>query len=430
MQYENWLQADSADVKTPDSPPLNEHIQTECLVIGGGITGLHAALRLVDSRKKVVLLEKNYCGSSSSGKSAGFLTPESEQDYQQLVHRLGEEKGKIIYEIPYEGVNLILSNIQKYNLNCDLRKQDSLYFSTKSSHNSLIKEEAEARKASGFPYELLDEAGLQRIHPGKGYLQGMRYPGSYGMNSLAYCQEMKRILIDKGVKIYEKSEAISFGSNTVKTEQGSVTAENILVCIDKMKTKFHKDFSEKYYHMQTFLAVSDPLTDEQMKMLFPDGELMCWDTRLIYIHYRPIGDNRIIIGGSSPWTTYSPKYKYKPKIISTFIKKLKGAFPGINDVEFKYYWSGMIDVTKDLVPIVDYDEHNKSIQYAIGCAGLNWAAYCGDYMARRIIEPEITKDLTEFLGANRKFMVSSFIQKILGKRISFLINHVYELMRK
>ena len=89
----------------------------------------------------------------------------------------------------------------------------------------------------------------------------------------------------------------------------------------------------------------------------------------------------------------------------------------------------MLDVTKDLVPIVDYDKDNKSIQYAIGCAGLNWAAYCGDYIARRIVSQDDAEDLSEFLKMERKFWVPNKLQGILGKRISFFINHVYELLR-
>lgn len=430
MLYKNWLEIEYSDEKIPPLPSLREDIKTDCLVIGGGITGLHAAQKLADSGREVVLLEKNECGSSSSGKSAGFLTPESEEDFQKLIQRYGKEKAKIIYAIPSKGVDLILDNINKYKFNCDLKKQDSLYFSTKPSHNSVIDEEAEAREENGFPYEILDGVELKKIHPGRGYLKALRYPGSYGINSFAYCAELKELLLKNGVKIYEGSEVNTLEGNVAKTHLGSVTANNILVCIDKMKTEFHEEFSKKYYHIQSYVAVSEPLSDEKIKSIFPDGDLMCWDTKWDYIHYRPVSHNRIIVGGSSPWTAYLPYYKYSPKVISVFIKKLKKAFPVLGGIEFKYYWSGMIDVTKDLVPIVDYDKSNKSIQYAMGCAGLNWAAYSGDYMARRIVDPSNTDDLSEFLGADRGFLISNNLQKILGKRLSFFINHIYELLRK
>lgn len=427
MLYKNWL-IESSNVETPDCPPLKDDIETDCLVIGGGVTGLHAALKLIESGKEVVLLEKDQCGSSSSGKSAGFLTPETELDLGQLIETHGQEKARVIYDIPSKGVDLIVGNIQEHQFDCDFRKQDTLYFSDKTSHNKIIEEEAKNRKENDLPYELLDKTGLKTIHPGKGYIKAMKYPGSYGINSFAYCKEMKKLLLKKGAMVFEGSEVRTLKGNTAKTHLGSVKAKNILVCIDKMKTEFHEDFSRQYYHLQTYVSVSEPLEDEEMKAIFPDRELMCWDSRLIYIHYRPVGDNRILIGGSSPWVTYLPYYKHSPRVISSFIKKLKKAFPVIKDVKFNYYWSGMLDVTKDLIPMVDYDKNNRSIQYALGCAGLNWAAYCGDYMARRVLDPNI-EDLTEFLGSGRKFWISANLQRILGKRISFFLNHLYEFFK-
>ena len=83
MLYENWLYTGSLNIKTPYCAMLQDAIKTQCLVIGGGFAGLHAALKLVDTGKKVVLLEKRFCGGSSSGQSGGFLTPESEEDLRQ-----------------------------------------------------------------------------------------------------------------------------------------------------------------------------------------------------------------------------------------------------------------------------------------------------------------------------------------------------------
>ena len=97
MLYENWLHTGSLNIKTPYCEPLKEDIKAECLVIGGGFAGLHAALRLIDSGKKVVLLEKGICGGGASGQNGGFLTPESEEDLQKLIEHYGEQKAKIIY---------------------------------------------------------------------------------------------------------------------------------------------------------------------------------------------------------------------------------------------------------------------------------------------------------------------------------------------
>ena len=428
MLYENWQYMGSLTIQAPYCPPLKDNLKTECLVIGGGFTGLHAALALAEAGKKVILLEKRICGGSSSGQSAGFLTPESEEDIDQLIRSLGKEEANTVYDIPKKGVSLIVSTVKKNNFNCDLRKQDSLYFSNRNSENKIIKAEAEVRKKMGLPYKLMDKKQVHKIHPGKVYIMGLRYSGSYGINSFAYTQEMKNLLLRKNAKIFEDTEVHSLKENIARTHLGSVSAKHIIICIDKMKSEFNEDLSKKYYHMQTYLTVSEPLSKEEMRTIYPEDELMCWDTRLIYLHYRPVIGNRIIVGGSSPFVTYSKKPNYSPKIIQAFINNLKDSFPTIKDVQFTHYWSGLIDVTKDLTPIADYDPNNKSVQYALGCAGLPWAAFCGDYLARRVINPEKTENLSKFLGVHRKFFISEWMQSLLGKRISFALSHIKTLM--
>ena len=422
------MRTHSLEIKTPKCSPLKGNLKCDFLVIGGGFAGLHAALRLADSSKSVILLEKGVCGGSSSGQSAGFLTPESEEDLRQISTKHGKVNAKIIYEIPLKGVQMIVGNAKKYEFNCDLKKQDSFYFSEKEKDNKNIEEEAEFKEEGGFPYKLYNKKTIKSMHPGKNYLIGLKYPGSYGINPFSYCVEMKNLLLKKGVKIYEHTEVHKLEGNTAKTHLGSVNAKNIIICIDKLKAEIDEELSKKHYSMQTYLAVSEPLNEKEMNSLFPKEELMCWDTNLIYIHYRPVEGNRILIGGSTPWATYLPRYHHNPKIIESFIDNLKSNFPEIEDVEFPFYWSGLIDVTKNLVPIADYDKSNKSIQYVMGCAGLNWAAYCGDYAARRALNPKGTEDLSKFLGANRKFFTPDWTTKVFGKRISFAISHLKELL--
>lgn len=428
MLYENWLRI-SNKIKTPPCPPLQENIETDFLVIGGGFAGLHAALTLANAKKKIVLLEKTICGGSSSGQSGGFLTPESEEDLAKLIRRYGKEKAKIIYDVPLKGVDIIINIIKKSNFDCDFRKQDSLYFSTIKNHNKKIEDEAETRKEAGLPYEFLDKEKLKKVHPGKNYFVGLKYPSSYGINSFAYTQEMKNLLLKKGVKIYENSEVHKVEGTKAITHLGSVKAKKIIICMDKLKKEFDEDVSKKIYHFQTYLAISESLSKEEMKAIYPQEELMCWDTRWNYAHYRPVLGNRLLVGGSSTLTAYSPKYYLSPRIVQKYIDNLKENFPIIKNLQFTNYWAGLIDLTKDFVPMVDTDQKNKSITYVMGCAGLNWAAYCGDFVARKLLNPKNTEDFSEFIGINRKFFFSDSFQKIFGKRITFALSHMNEMLK-
>ncbi len=426
MILENWLYADLLNTRTDFCEPLKKNIKCDTLVVGGGMAGLHAALRLINNKKDVVLLEKSICGGSSSGKSAGFLTPSTESDLSNLIDYYGTDQAKFLYNIPKIGINLIISTAKKYKFNCDLQKQDSLYLAVSKSHAEYIKEEAQAYRKLGFPFTFYDAKKIRSIHPGKGYFGGLSYSGTYGINSLVYVQELKNLLVKKGVRVYEGSEVHNITGNKAKTHLGSVKANNIIVCIDKMTTEFDRDFSKKYYHIQSYLAISEPLSKTEIKDVFPKKKFMCWDTRHIYTHYRMMGNDRLLIGGGSFLTTYYPKYYNSPFVINMVINDFKKRFSTLKDVKFSQYWNGLIDVTKDLTPIVDFDPKNKNVQYVLGCPGLPFAAFCGDYAAKRILNTH-QKEYAKHLRYDREFFISDTLQMILGKPVSFLISHIHAL---
>ena len=412
-----------AQAKIPLCPKLQENVSCDVVVIGGGIAGLHAAQRISISGLRVVLIDKSICGASSSGKSSGFLTPESELGLSELIRRHGPKNAREVWEIATKGVSMIVNNIKKYNIKCDFQKQDSLYLGIGERGVKNVKEQALARKKLGYSYKLYSFDELQKIHPTKDYSSAIQYPKSYSFISLLYVQELKKLLLKKGVRIYENTEATQIIGNIIKTPLGLIEAKKIIVCIDKMKKSFSYA-SKNTYHAQTYLAISHTLTKRDIKKLFPHRYFMCWDSMLIYSYYRITKDNCLLLGGGSLSTIYSPTVVKSPAVILNVIKKFKNHFPHLSHVKFKSYWPGLVDLTQDIMPVVDYDLNNPHIQYVQGCPGLPWAAFCGDYAASRIINHKY-KDYDKYFGANRKFPIPFGVQSIIGKPLTYAITNPY-----
>ena len=108
-------------------PPLTKDIKCDVLIVGGGFSGISAAAEFMRKGLRVVLIEKNIVGGSSSGRSAGFLTPDSELELHQLVRRYGSKAAAEIWETPCRGIDRIVANIRKYDIQCGLLRQDSLF---------------------------------------------------------------------------------------------------------------------------------------------------------------------------------------------------------------------------------------------------------------------------------------------------------------
>jgi len=423
MLLQNWWEKTLLQRKPKFCDALQGEISCDSLVIGGGVAGLHAALTLVENGKDVVLIEKNTCGSSSSGRSSGFLTPDSELEMYQMIRRYGLKGAQKVWSIPTKGVALIAETAQKYHIDCDLEVQDSLFVGLGKKGRDAVQEEVIAHKKMKRAYQFYDEKQLQKIMATDAYTAGIRTGETYGINMMLYCYGLKEVLLKKGVRMYEQSAVEKFVKNTAYTSRGSVRAKHIIVCVDKMKKRL-SPVAKKAYHAQTFLAVSKPLTKEHVAALFPDGKVMVWDNKLIYTYFRLTKDNRLLVGGGSVLTTYDPWFFESPIIIKQVIRSVQKKFsPLLDTLEFECYWPGLIDITKDIMPMVDYDPENKAIQYVLGNPGLPWAAFCGTYAAEKVLGG--AHDWSKYLRMDRKFFVTDGVQCILGKIPSFALNNVY-----
>jgi gamma-glutamylputrescine oxidase len=404
-------------------PPLPGSTGCDVAVIGGGVAGLHAALRLVRDGADVVLLERSHCGGGTSGRSSGFITPDSELQLDSLIRRFGEAEAAVLWSIAEAGVDLIAGTARVHELQCDLLAPDCLFLGVGRSGAKSVRAEARARDALGYRSTLYEEAALPAVHSGR-YQAGVRYGGTWAIDPLRYCQGLRALLRKQGVRIYENTEVGALSGATAVSKRGDVAAQHCIVCIDKMPKRFNPRAWRKYYHAQTYLAISEPLTQGQAARLFPEAPLQCWDTRLVYTYYRLTGDNRLLLGGGSPLTTFARKEEPSPRVIESVIRGFRKRVPALGQLEFIAYWPGLIDITQDLLPLAAPDPENPMVQYILGPAGLPWAAWCGNHVAGRLSrngEP----DFSRFFGWERDRLVPDVLERVIGKPLSFTLDYFH-----
>lgn len=426
MILQDWWFTTLLGVSEPIREPMRGQIKTDVLIVGAGAAGLAAALRFVGSGKKVVLIDKNICGGSSTGKSAGFLTPDSELELSQLLRRYGAKGAKDLWEVASKGVDIMVDHIKKYQIECDLQVQDCLFLGKDASGWKDVQDEVKARKKIGYSSKVYTESEMPSIIGSKAYSGAIRYTGTYGVNPLLYAQGIKQILLDNGIEIFESSEVLSWEGHTVRTHLGSVTADKIIFCIDKPKPEITK-YHESVYHAQTFLSISEPLGDDEIAKLFPQGPLQCWDSDLIYTYFRLTGTKRLLVGGGDMLTTYAKNDTTTPRVIDHVINGLKEKIPTIRPLRFTQYWQGRIDMTRDLIPTVLVDPEHPWTHFVLGCVGLPWGTFCGDFAARNVLDDKEldSEKYYRYFSPSRKFMIPLWLEHVLGKRIVFTVNNAW-----
>lgn len=407
-------------LQRPDIQPLATDLETEVVVIGGGMAGLTAAQAFAQKGKKVVLLEAYFCGGGATGKSSGFITPNGEIGLSEFVRRYGAEGALAIWNLlEKRGMEHIRKNIKDFNIACDYIEEDSLEVASTPKDLTVILKEAEYLERFGFDSHFTKKEDIPLVLGTTRYHGGVTYGKNFGINAYKYCQAMKDILIKQGVEIYEETPALSLQEHSVTTLRGTVQADVIVVCADRFIPTLGK-LSKEIYHIQNFLLLSQTLTDQEIRKMFPQKKLMVWDTELIYNFYRMTGD-RLLLGGSSPWYAYttnaSHHCEYMYKKLTRYITQ---TFPGL-DLQFEQLWPGLIGISKDIAPVAGRDKDIKSIYYIGAPAGLTVAAMLGNYCADHMIDgADMLKD---YFSPYRQFKVGGALQSIIGTKVSFALSN-------
>lgn len=397
-----------------------DNLPVDIAIIGGGMAGISAAYAFMKRGKKVALLEQFYCGSGASGKSSGFITPNAELSLTDFAHHYDMKIAQKIWDFITTGVEDIRNNIISNHLACDYSLQDTLVVAnTKRAlkeleieHNNLIK--------LGYKSAFYDATTVRSHINSPAYYGGVGYQDTFGINPFLYCQEMKKILHANGILIFEETPVIKIDDHMIQTVHGNVIADYIVVCADRFIPNLGF-LKKQIYHAQTFLMISECLSEEQISVLFPENKLMVWDTDLIYTYFRVTGDNRLLLGGGSLFTTYAgDEYHNYSRITSKLLGYLEQKFPKLK-INFVQQWPGLIGISKDLVPIAGRDRDKSHIYFISAAAGLPIAAALGRYSAEHLIDGR--NDLDDYFSPYRTFAIGNTLQTFLGTKLSFAINN-------
>lgn len=200
---------------------LEENLETDILIIGGGITGLTLAYFLKD--KDVTLIDKSYLGMGVTSKTTAKITYLQGTIYQQLEKNFNEEISKLYLKSQKEAISLIEKIIKENNISCDFNKVDSIIFTTEENNISKIKREKEILESFNIKTSNIENDNIK---------SGIKISDSYVFNPLKYLKGLTKIIEDK-VDIYENilAEDITLEDNKyiVKTKEGIIKANKVVI---------------------------------------------------------------------------------------------------------------------------------------------------------------------------------------------------------
>jgi len=401
-------------------PRLEGAHTADFVVVGGGAAGLMCLQALHARNASVVLVERDFCGSGASGKNSGFVTPASELELHSLCEMHGREEARRIWELVSSGVEALRNTILERSIPCDRQVQDSLFVANDESGMRAARAEHDAHRSLGYESRLYGAEELGELLATKHYRNGVRFAGSFAIDPYAFCRGLRDRLVDAGARVFEDSPVTHVDGDGVTTLHGHVRARHVIVCCDRFTPSLGA-LRGDIHHVQTYLGVSRPMDVEQRRALCRDGPLLVWDSDLVYNYFRVVGTDRLLVGGGDLATTYSRRpAAHLAAHAQQLARRLTSSFPAL-EFELESVWSGMLGVSKDLLPLLQVDARHSNVCFVGAATGLPWAAALGILAAERVLDGRDDFDRT--FSPTRRHVIGRRVQALLSTPLTFALSH-------
>jgi len=332
----------------PRQGALQGTIEADVVVVGGGFTGLSAALHAAEAGMKVALLESRMIGWGASGRNGGQMIPGLRWGALELEREFGSERAKRLLEVTNSAAGLVKGRIERHAIACDLRS-GHFHAAAKPAHLDDMQRELDVL------VRLVGYQGAQVVPKAEVpcFVDSPRYHGGFfdanggHIHPLNYAQGLATAAIEAGVHIFENSAVTAIdhaGPVVARTAHGEVRARYGVMACDAFMGELDESLGRMTMPVANYNVATAPLGAERAAALIPSGAAVS-DSKFVLNYYRVSADGRLIFGGGEK---YSPR---PPADIEAFVRPyLEGVFPQLAGVAIDHAWGGMVGVTLNRLP--------------------------------------------------------------------------------
>ncbi len=350
-------------------PSLRENIETEILIIGGGITGSLLAHQMIKDGYKTVLVDRREIGNGSTSATTSMLQYEIDVALFKLSEMIGKEGAEKSYWACYDSIDDLQNIAKEVKSDCGFEKKKSLYFAALKKDVPLLKKEFEARKTAGFPVKWLSEDDINKQFKIENTFGGILSEQGGSIDAFCLAHDILHYNYKKGLQIFDKTDIIKFDYRktgvTATTDYGNtIKAKKVIFCNGFESTEIIKD---KFVDLlSTYAIVGEQCDKEYNKEL---NGLLVWNTADPYIYMRTTDDNRILIGGEDEEFVNAQKrdallFDKEKKLVRKIDKYLPE-----NNFRTDFVWAGTFGETKDGLPYIGEHPNFPSAYFVLGFGG-------------------------------------------------------------
>lgn len=364
-------------------PPLKQKVEADVAVIGGGFTGMMAAITLREAGRNVVVVDATEPGWGASGRNNGQVIPGFKWDPEEILERYGPS-GAALVKFGGDAPSLVFDTIARLGIDCSPVRKGWIQPAYTDVGAERIASRCKQWEQRGAPVEMIDANQLPAILGTPIFQAGWIDHRGGSINPLAYARGLTKAAIDLGVNVHAKTAARSLskvGAKWVIECDGSakIEANQVIVATAAYADGLVEGLPKAMVPVRTAQVATKPLSAHMLHTILP-GRQCASDTRRLLTSFRISPDNRLVMGGSGATATLDH---------SSIVARLHAAahemWSHLGPLEWEYAWSGFFAVTKDHMPHIH--ETANGVICALGCngRGIGLSTAIGQLLAQRLL---------------------------------------------
>ncbi|GJD50324.1 Gamma-glutamylputrescine oxidoreductase [Methylobacterium crusticola] len=349
----------------PPTEPLGASGRADAVVIGGGFCGLSTALHLAEAGLRPVLLEAREIGFGGSGRNGGQVIPGLKHDPDELVARLGPERGERLAAFAGGCADTVFDLIARHRMAVPHVRTGWI----QGAHTPDGLRRAERRAAQwarrGAPVRLLDKPETDRLLGTGRYLGGWLDARGGAIQPLAYARGLARAALAAGARIHTGTPVTGLSRQgatwTVRTAGPSLATERVVLCTNGYTGDLWPGLRRTVVAANSFQVATTPLSDNLRGSILPEGQVSS-DTRKLLLYFRLDHTGRLLMGGRGPFR--EPRGPGDWAHLERIVGRM---FPRLAGIGFDHRWCGRVAITRDYLPHLHEPEPGLIVD--IGCQG-------------------------------------------------------------
>lgn len=356
--------------------------KVDVAVIGGGLTGMSAAINLRKKGASVALLEAEKLGWGASARNGGMSTPGLTISYLKAIARYGDEHANRMYLAYDAAIDTVERLVTTHNIDCSFARTGKLNLAVRPSHfEGMQKTQRALKEKLGHDTILVPPRQMRTEIGSDYYVGGLIDPRGAGLHVGKFCRGMAVVAAEAGAGLHEAAKVTSLkkvdGGHEVRTSRGVLKASKVLVATDGYTGAATPFYQRRIVPVGSFIIATEPLDAALVDDLMPTRR-MASDSKNLVFYFRITPDNRMLFGGRAKFRLSNPEADLdSARILREGMIKV---FPQLSKARLDYAWGGLVGITFDRMPHAG--EHD-GVFFSMGYNGhgVQMATHMGMVMA-------------------------------------------------